>query len=49
MENMLGLIWLLLFEAGIKEFIYGFNNYLFGCHRIGYEIHLKFHDFSSNA
>jgi hypothetical protein len=28
----LELVWLPLFETGIKEFIYDSNNYLFGCH-----------------
>jgi hypothetical protein len=39
----------LSFGAGIKEFIYNSNIYLFGCHGIGYGIHLEFHGFSSHA
>jgi hypothetical protein len=45
----LGLVWLPSFGARIKEFIYDSNNYLFGCHGIGYGIHLEFHGFSSHA
>jgi hypothetical protein len=44
-----GLVWLLSFEARIKEFIYDFNNYLFGCHEFDYGIHLEFYGFSSYA
>jgi hypothetical protein len=46
---LLELVWLPLFRAGMKEFIYNSNKYMFGCHRIGYEIHLQFHRFSSHA
>jgi hypothetical protein len=38
-------VWLLSFGARIKKFICDFKNYLFGCHRIGYEIHFEFHNF----
>jgi hypothetical protein len=41
----LGLVWLPLFWARIKEFICDSRNYLFGCHGIGYRIHFEFHDF----
>jgi hypothetical protein len=43
------LVWLPLFWAGIKEFIYDSNKYLIGCHRIGYRIYFKFLGFSSHA
>jgi hypothetical protein len=36
---LLGIVWLPLFGAEIKEFIYDSNNYLFGCHGIGYGIY----------
>jgi hypothetical protein len=39
------LLWVPLFGAGIKKFIYDSNKYLFGCHVIGYGIHLEFHSF----
>jgi hypothetical protein len=44
-EIDLGLVWLSLFGARIKEFICDSRNYLFGCHGIGYKIHFEFHDF----
>jgi hypothetical protein len=46
---ILGLVWLPSFGAGIKEFIYDFSKYLFGCHEIGYGIHFEFHGFSFHA
>jgi hypothetical protein len=49
MENPLGLVWIPSFGARIKEFIYDSNNYLFGCHGIGYGIHLEFYGFASYA
>jgi hypothetical protein len=39
----------IILGAGIKEFIYDSNNYLFGYQEIGYKIHLKFYGFSSYA
>jgi hypothetical protein len=44
-----GIIWLLLFGAGIKEFTYDSNICLFGYHRIGYKIYLEFYGFLSHA
>jgi hypothetical protein len=44
-QMSLGLVWLPSFGAGIKEFIYDSNSYLFCCHRIGYGIYLEFRDF----
>jgi hypothetical protein len=49
MSLHIGLVWLLSFGARIKEFIYDSNNNVFGCHGIGYKIHLEFHGFSSHA
>jgi hypothetical protein len=40
LKQPLGHVWLPLFGAKIKEFIYDSNNYLFGCHGIGYGIYL---------
>jgi hypothetical protein len=48
-KMILGLVWFPLFGARIKEFIYDSNNYLFGCHGIGYKIYLEFYGFSSHA
>jgi hypothetical protein len=44
-SGILQLVWLPSFGARIKELIYDSNNYLFGCHEIGYRIHLEFHGF----
>jgi hypothetical protein len=48
-NQVLELVWLPSFGARIKEFIYDSNNYLFGCHGIGYGIHLEFYGFSFHA
>jgi hypothetical protein len=40
LKQPLGHVWLPLFGAEIKEFIYDSNNYLSDCHVIGNEIYL---------